>query len=181
MTEPELNLIWIDLEMTGLDPETDRIIEVATLVTDSNLNLIAEGPIIAVNQSESTLNSMDDWNQEHHGRSGLIERVKNSKVTERMAEKQTIEFLQEHIDTNTSPMCGNSICQDRRFLARYMPTLERFFHYRNLDVSTIKELAVRWKPEITKTLTKKSSHQAMDDIRESVEELKHYRSNFFKN
>ena len=180
MIETALNLIWIDLEMTGLDPETDRIIEVATLVTDSNLNLISAGPIIAVNQSESMLNSMDDWNQKHHGRSGLIERVKSSKITERMAEKQTIEFLQKHIDGNTSPMCGNSICQDRRFLARYMPTLERFFHYRNLDVSTIKELARRWKPEITKTLTKESTHQAMDDIRESVEELKHYRSNFFK-
>ena len=180
MTEPALNLIWIDLEMTGLDPENDRIIEVATLVTDPNLNLIAEGPIIAVHQSESIMNSMDDWNQRHHGRSGLIERVKNSKVTESVAEEQTIEFLQKHIDANTSPMCGNSICQDRRFLAKYMPTLERFFHYRNLDVSTIKELAVRWKPEITKTFTKESSHRAMDDIQESVEELKHYRENFFK-
>jgi oligoribonuclease len=127
MTEPALNLIWIDLEMTGLDPENDRIIEVATLVTDPNLNLIAEGPIIAVHQSESMMNSMDDWNQRHHGRSGLIERVKNSKITENVAEEQTIEFLQKHIGANTSPMCGNSICQDRRFLAKYMPTLERFF------------------------------------------------------
>lgn len=180
MTEPALNLIWIDLEMTGLDPDTDRIIEVATLVTDSNLNLIAEGPIIAVSQPDTLLDSMDDWNQKHHGRSGLIERVKNSKITESLAEKQTIEFLAKHIGANISPMCGNSICQDRRFLARYMPSLEHFFHYRNLDVSTVKELARRWKPEITKTFTKKSSHQAMDDIRESVEELKHYRGSFFK-
>lgn len=180
MTKPALNLIWIDLEMTGLNPDDDRIIEVATLVTDSNLNLIAEGPTIAVSQTEAMLNSMDDWNQKHHGRSGLIERVRNSKVTESIAEKQTIEFLRKHVDANISPMCGNSICQDRRFLARYMPTLEHFFHYRNLDVSTIKELAVRWKPEITKTFTKKSLHQAMDDIQESVEELKHYRENFFK-
>ncbi|MFK7865714.1 MAG: oligoribonuclease [Pseudohongiellaceae bacterium] len=176
--DKKTNLIWIDLEMTGLVPETDRIIEIATLVTDLNLNLIAEGPTIAVSQSDDALAGMDAWNQRTHGGSGLIDRVKKSSVNEADAESETIEFLLNYSDSNASPMCGNSICQDRRFLARYMPQLEAFFHYRNLDVSTLKELARRWKPEILKGLTKNGTHQAMDDIKDSVEELKYYREHF---
>lgn len=181
MTTAALNLIWIDLEMTGLDPNADRIIEIATLVTDSDLNLLAEGPVIAVSQPETLLNSMDNWNQKHHGESGLTERVRNSTMSENFAEAQTIEFLQKHLSPNTSPMCGNSICQDRRFLANYMPRLEAFFHYRNLDVSTVKELAKRWAPNLIPGFTKKSRHVAMEDIKESVEELRYYRNNFFSN
>lgn len=164
--------------MTGLVPETDRIIEIATLVTDLNLNLIAEGPTIAVSQTDETMAKMDAWNQRTHGGSGLIDRVKKSSIDENAAQTETIEFLSQYSDSNASPMCGNSICQDRRFLARYMPELERFFHYRNLDVSTLKELARRWKPQILKGLTKNGSHQAMDDIKDSVEELKYYREHF---
>lgn len=178
--DKELNLIWIDLEMTGLIPETDRIIEIATLVTDSQLNLLAEGPVLAVKQSPELLDGMDEWNQKHHGASGLIDRVRNDSVSEPEAEKATIEFLEQYCEKNTSPMCGNSICQDRRFLANYMPELEAFFHYRNLDVSSVKELARRWKPEILPGLRKQGTHQALEDIKDSVEELRYYREHFIR-
>lgn len=176
--DTKTNLIWIDLEMTGLVPDTDRIIEIATLITDLDLNLLAEGPTIAVSQSAEALAKMDAWNQRTHGGSGLIDRVKASEINEEDAQRETIEFLEKYSEKNGSPMCGNSICQDRRFLANYMPELENYFHYRNLDVSTLKELAQRWKPEILKGLTKNGSHQAMDDIRDSVEELRYYREHF---
>jgi oligoribonuclease len=172
------NLIWIDLEMTGLVPEEDLIIEIATLVTDADLNILGEGPVLAIHQSDAALAKMDEWNQRTHGNSGLIERVKASKIDEQAAAKATIDFLLQFTEKNSSPMCGNSICQDRRFMARYMPELEDYFHYRNLDVSTLKELASRWKPEIMAGLTKQSTHQAMDDIKDSVEELKYYREHF---
>jgi oligoribonuclease len=177
--DKNLNLIWIDLEMTGLIPETDLIIEIATLITDSQLNILAEGPMIAVKQSDDSLAAMDDWNQKHHGESGLIQRVKKSTFDEAAAEQLTLKFLADWVDENSSPMCGNSICQDRRFLARYMPALERFFHYRNLDVSSVKEIARRWKPAIMPGVSKKSKHIAMDDIKDSVEELAYYRQHFF--
>ncbi|MDX5152493.1 MAG: oligoribonuclease [Acidiferrobacterales bacterium] len=180
MPQDPNNLIWIDLEMTGLNPEADRIIEVATIVTDSQLNILAEGPVIAVHQADEIMNSMDEWNTRTHGKTGLTERVKNSRTVENEAEKQTIDFLKQYVGKNQSPMCGNSICQDRRFLARYMPELEAWFHYRNLDVSSIKELAKRWKPEILSGYSKKNTHQAMDDIRESIEELQYYRKHFMQ-
>ncbi|PCJ27786.1 MAG: oligoribonuclease [SAR86 cluster bacterium] len=176
--DKSLNLIWLDLEMTGLIPESDLIIEIATLVTDADLNVLAEGPILAIKQEDSALEAMDDWNQKHHGASGLIDRVKNSDINEAEATRQTLEFLAKYSEKNASPMCGNSICQDRRFMARYMPELESFFHYRNLDVSTVKELARRWKPEILKGLVKQGSHQAMDDVKDSVAELQYYREHF---
>ena len=169
------NLIWIDLEMTGLDTVNDQIIEIATVVTDKDLNILAEGPVMAIHQSDEIMAGMDDWNQKQHGGSGLIERVKNSDVNEAMAETETIAFLSQYVDAGKSPMCGNSICQDRRFMARCMPALEEFFHYRNLDVSTLKELAARWKPEVAKGFKKKGSHLAMDDIIDSIEELRYYR------
>ena len=169
------NLIWIDLEMTGLDTVNDQIIEIATVVTDKDLNILAKGPVMAIHQSDEIMAGMDNWNQKQHGGSGLIERVRNSTVTEAMAEAETIDFLSQYIDAGKSPMCGNSICQDRRFMARCMPKLEEFFHYRNLDVSTLKELAVRWKPEVTKGFKKKGSHLAMDDIIDSIDELSYYR------
>ena len=174
----DLNLIWIDLEMTGLSPISDRIIEIATLVTDPDLNIIAEGPNLAIKQTDQVLNAMDEWNQTHHGATGLIQKVKSSSISESEAEAKTIEFLERYSRENASPMCGNSICQDRRFLANYMPKLEAFFHYRNLDVSSLKELARRWKPEILEGVNKISRHAAMDDIRDSVEELAYYRTNF---
>ena len=176
--DKKLNLIWIDLEMTGLIPNEDRIIEVATLVTDPELNIIAEGPSIAVKQSDELMDGMDDWNLKHHSITGLIDRVKNSSFDEQIAEKQTIEFLQQHSEKNSSPMCGNSICQDRRFLANYMPALEEFFHYRNLDVSSVKELVRRWKPEILEGFVKNGAHIAMDDIKDSIAELIYYREHF---
>ena len=176
--DSKLNLIWIDLEMTGLVPESDRIIEIATLVTDGELNLLAEGPVLAIHQPPAVLAAMDDWNQRHHGSSGLTRRVRDSEVDEAEAERRTIAFLSQYVPARTSPMCGNSICQDRRFLANYMPRLEAFFHYRNLDVSTLKELARRWKPVILEGLVKQDAHQAMADIKESLQELKYYRRHF---
>jgi oligoribonuclease len=171
-------LIWIDLEMTGLDPINDLIIEVATIVTDSELNIVAEGPVLAVHQSDEVLAGMDEWNTSTHTKTGLVERVRASTLDEAEVERRTIAFLGEHIGKNRSPMCGNSICQDRRFLARYMPELEAYFHYRNLDVSSVKELAKRWKPQILPGFSKKNTHRALDDIRESVDELKYYRQHF---
>lgn len=173
-------LIWIDMEMTGLEPETDRIIEVATLITDAELNILAEGPVLAVHQSDTALAAMDEWNQRTHGESGLVERVRHSKLDDAEAERQTLEFLRQYADSGSSPMCGNSVHQDRRFMVRYMPHLEAFFHYRNLDVSTVKELARRWRPELPGGFDKKGTHQAMDDIRDSVNELKYYREHFFR-
>jgi oligoribonuclease len=175
MAQDSNNLIWIDLEMTGLDTQNDLIIEIATIVTDNQLNILAEGPVLAVHQSDSILAGMDEWNTRQHGQSGLTERVKASAIDEAEAERQTIAFLQEFVPARTSPMCGNSICQDRRFLARCMPQLEAYFHYRNLDVSTLKELVKRWLPKIASGVEKKGAHLALEDIRESIAELRYYR------
>ena len=175
MSHDKNNLIWIDLEMTGLDTVKDTIIEIATVVTDKDLHILAEGPVIAIHQESHVVDKMDDWNQQHHGDSGLIERVQKSEFTLRQAEIATIEFLQDFVPKGASPMCGNSICQDRRFMAREMPELEDYFHYRNLDVSTLKELAARWKPEVLNQYTKKGAHLALDDVLESIEELQFYR------
>lgn len=180
MAAHEDNLIWIDLEMTGLVPERHRIIEIATLVTDSQLNLLAEGPMLAIHQPDEELEAMDEWNTRQHGGSGLTQRVRDSRIDEREAQTRTIAFLSKWVPAGKSPICGNSICQDRRFLARWMPELERFFHYRNLDVSTLKELCRRWRPEIAKGYAKNSTHLALDDIRDSVAELKYYREHFIK-
>ncbi len=174
------NLIWIDLEMTGLNPDTDLIIEIATIVTDPHLNILAEGPVFAIHQKNTVLNAMDEWNTRQHGQSGLVDRIKRSTTNEAKAEAATIEFLRMYVDAGSSPMCGNSICQDRRFLWRHMPKLEAFFHYRNLDVSSIKELAVRWYPELVKGIRKNSSHLALEDVRDSINELRFYRESFFR-
>jgi oligoribonuclease len=173
-------LIWIDLEMTGLDTFGDHIIEIATVVTDKDLNVLAEGPVLAIHQPDAVLAAMDDWNQRQHGGSGLIQRIRDSTTTLAGAEQLTLSFLSDWIDKGLSPMCGNSICQDRRFLAREMPTLERFFHYRNLDVSTLKELARRWSPKVLEGVQKQSTHLALDDIHDSIDELKHYRQHFIR-
>ncbi len=178
MVQDTQNLIWIDLEMTGLDPDKDLIIEIATVVTDKNLNILAQGPALAINQPDSALLAMDDWNQKHHGESGLIERVRASMIPAKEAEHLTLEFLKEWVPERTSPMCGNTIGQDRRFLCRYMPKLEAYFHYRSIDVSTLKELAARWAPKLKDGFQKETRHEAMADILESIEELRYYREHF---
>ena len=179
MQNPQ-NLIWIDLEMTGLDPERDHIIEMATIVTDTDLNVLAEGPVIAVHQSDAVLAGMDEWNTRTHGQSGLTQRVRDSRIGVAEAEALTLAFLEQWVPRGKSPICGNSIGQDRRFLVRYMPRLEAYFHYRNLDVSTLKELAARWAPAVRDAFVKQGTHQALDDIRESIAELRHYREHFLR-
>ena len=179
MAQHQDNLIWIDLEMTGLDPASDTIIEIATLVTDSQLNLLAEGPSLAIHQSDAALEAMDEWNTRQHGQSGLTARVRASPIDLVAAEAATLTFLREWVPAKASPMCGNSICQDRRFMARLMPELEAYFHYRHIDVSTVKELARRWHPAVAQGIQKSSSHLALDDIRDSIAELKHYRDHLF--
>jgi oligoribonuclease len=180
MAQDDQNLIWIDLEMTGLNPDTDLIIEIATVITDKNLNILAEGPTLAVHQSVAALAAMDDWNQKHHGESGLINRVKASTFNDESAERLTIEFLRNWVPERTSPMCGNTIGQDRRFLVKYMPKLEAYFHYRSIDVSTLKELAARWAPELKDGFKKETKHEALADVIESIEELRYYREHFIK-
>jgi oligoribonuclease len=180
MAQDQNNLIWLDMEMTGLDPDKDRIIEVAIVVTDSQVNTLAEAPVLVVRQPDEVLAAMDGWNKSTHARTGLSEKVKASVLNETQAEEQLLAFLAQYVPSRTSPMCGNSICQDRRFLARHMPRLEAYFHYRNLDVSTLKELARRWKPDIVKGLVKQGKHEALADIYDSIEELKYYRENFLK-
>lgn len=174
------NLIWVDLEMTGLQPDTDVVIEIATIVTDSDLNTLAEGPVIALKQSDERLGAMDEWNTTHHTRSGLVDRVRASDYDETRASQETIAFLEQWVPAGASPMCGNTICQDRRFMARHMPLLEAFFHYRNLDVSTLKILMQRWRPELESGFTKNGTHLALDDIRESINEMRYYREHFIK-
>ena len=180
MAQDANHLVWLDMEMTGLDPESERIIELAMIVTDSELLTLAESPVWVVHQSDAQLAAMDEWNKKTHGRSGLIEKVKASALDEAMVEAEALAFLQEHVPKGASPMCGNSIGQDRRFMVRYMPQMEAWFHYRNLDVSTLKELCRRWKPELAKGFVKKSNHTALADIRESIEEMKYYREHFIK-
>ena len=174
------NLVWVDMEMTGLDPDGDRVIEIATIVTDTNLNTLAEGPVLAIHQSREVLNGMDEWNTTHHTRSGLVDRVLASEETEETATAKTIAFLEQWVPAGSSPMCGNTICQDRRFMARHMPVLEGFFHYRNLDVSTLKILMQRWRPDLSGGVSKTATHLALDDIRESIEEMRYYREYFLK-
>ncbi len=180
MAQDANNLIWLDMEMTGLDPDRDRVIELAMIVTDARLETLAESPVWTVHQSDAVLDAMDDWNKKTHGRSGLIERVRASITDEAAVAAEAMAFITEWVGKRVSPMCGNSICQDRRFMARYMPQLEEYFHYRNLDVSTLKELCRRWKPEVAKGFEKKVDHTAMADIRESIAELRYYRDNFLK-
>ncbi len=174
------NLVWVDLEMTGLEPDTDVVIEIATIVTDTNLNTLAEGPVIAIHQADAILEGMDEWNTTHHTRSGLVDRVKASEYDETRAARETLAFLDQWVPPDSSPMCGNTICQDRRFMARHLPELERWFHYRNLDVSALKILMQRWRPELDAGFTKSATHQALDDIRESIEELRYYRAHFLR-
>jgi oligoribonuclease len=180
MPQDQNNLIWLDMEMTGLNPDTDRVIEIAIVITDSKLVTVAEAPVLVVHQDDAALAAMDDWNKGTHGRSGLIEKVKASTLAEADAERSMLEFLAQYVPIRTSPMCGNSICQDRRFLARWLPKLEAYFHYRNLDVSTLKELVKRWKPELARGVVKNGKHEALADIYESIEEMKYYRDNFIK-
>lgn len=180
MAVNDQRLVWLDMEMTGLDPEKERIIEVAVVVTEPDLTLVAEGPVLVVHQSDALLDAMDKWNQSMHGKNGLIDKVKASTLTEAQAEDQLLAFLSQYVPAGKSPLCGNTISQDRRFMVKYMPRLEAFFHYRNLDVSTLKELALRWKPEVYKSFVKKSRHEALADIYESIDELKHYREHFIK-
>ena len=180
MAQDSSNLIWIDLEMTGLDTERDQVIEIATIVTDSNLNILAEGPMLAIHQPAEVMEAMDEWNTRQHGGSGLTERVRKSDLSEADAEARTLAFLKQHVPAGASPMCGNSICQDRRFLARCMPRLETYFHYRNLDVSSLKELVKRWAPDLADGLVKRGKHLALDDIRDSIDELRYYREHFLK-
>ena len=174
------HLLWLDMEMTGLSPESDRIIEIAIVVTDADLNAVAEGPVLVVHQPDEVMNAMDNWNKGTHGKSGLIDRVKASQLSEADVEAQMLEFVKQYVPAKTSPMCGNSICQDRRFMARSMPQLEAFFHYRNLDVSTLKELAKRWRPGLSEGFKKFNKHEALADIYESIDELKHYREHFIR-
>ena len=174
------NLIWIDMEMTGLNPDSDRIIEIAMLVTDPDLGLVAEGPVLVLHQPDAVLEAMDSWNRGTHKKSGLIDKVRASRLLEAEAEAQAVQFLRQHVPANASPMCGNSICQDRRFLARLMPALEEHFHYRNLDVSTLKELARRWAPDVAKSFSKESKHTALADVHEAIDELRHYRRYFIR-
>lgn len=178
MTKKDANLIWIDLEMTGLIPEKDVIIEIATVITNANLEVLAEGPVLAIHHGAEILLAMDAWNSKHHAQSGLIERIKNSDISTKQAEIQTLDFLKKHVNKGVSPMCGNSICQDRRFLFNYMPELESFFHYRHIDVSTLKELVKRWQPSAKMQFEKNSAHLALSDIYDSIAELKHYRQHF---
>jgi oligoribonuclease len=180
MPQDQNNLVWLDMEMTGLDPEKDCIIEVAIVVTDSQLNVVSQAPVLVIHQADAILDAMDEWNKSTHARSGLIDKVKASMLTESAAEDQLLAFLAQQVPGRASPMCGNSICQDRRFLARHMPRLEAYFHYRNLDVSTLKELVKRWKPDIAKGLVKQGKHEALADIHESIQELKYYREHFLK-
>jgi oligoribonuclease len=180
MAQNALNLLWIDMEMSGLSPETDQVLEVAIVVTDAELNTVAEAPVLVVHQPDAVLDAMDSWNKGTHGKSGLIDRVKASQLDEAAAEAQMLAFVRQHVPERTSPMCGNSICQDRRFLARYMPQLEAFFHYRNLDVSTLKELAKRWRPGLAEAFKKSNRHEALADIYESIDELKYYREHFIR-
>lgn len=180
MAQDQNHLIWLDMEMTGLNPDSDRVIELAVVITDSELNTVAESPVLVVHQSDAVLDGMDAWNKGTHGRSGLIDKVRASTLDEAAAQAQMLAFLQQHVPAKASPMCGNSICQDRRFMARWMPELEAHFHYRNLDVSTLKELCKRWKPEIAKGMKKHGKHEALADIYESIEEMKYYREHFIK-
>lgn len=180
MAVNDQRLVWLDLEMTGLDPEKERIIEAAIVVTEADLTFVAEGPVMVIHQSTELLDAMDKWNTSTHGKSGLTDKVKASTITEAQAEEELLAFLAQHLPSGKSPLCGNTVGQDRRFLVKYMPRLEAFFHYRNLDVSTLKELSLRWKPEVYKSFVKKSRHEALADIYESIEELKHYREHFIK-
>ena len=180
MPQVDTHLVWLDMEMSGLDPDNDKVLEVALVVTDKDLDLVAEGPVLVVHQPDAVLDAMDSWNKGTHGKSGLIDKVRASRLTEAEVEQQQLVFMQEHVPKRASPMCGNSICQDRRFLARHMPQLEAYFHYRNLDVSTLKELAARWRPELKDGFKKANNHTALADILESIEELKYYREHFIR-
>jgi oligoribonuclease len=180
MAQDPNNLIWLDMEMTGLDPDRDRVIEIAMVATDAALNVLAESPVVVVHQPDAVLDAMDDWNRNTHGKSGLIDRVRASTTDEAAATAILLAFMREYVPARTSPMCGNSVCQDRRFMARWLPALEAYFHYRNLDVSTLKELARRWKPEVYKGVVKKGAHTALADIHESIVELRHYREHFIR-